>query len=168
MLPLTEIHFSLDIESGIEKVWKQLTTQKGITSFFSRIANVDFHVNGLFEIIFAPSAPVGKQGAEGMRILSMDKPNLFGFTWNSPPSIPKIRGQRTAVFIYLDSISESKTRLVFINNGYGLSTEWQEARDYFLNAWGNIVLPRLKFSLEQEAINWENMPNLTKYKLYNP
>ena len=168
MTPLAEIHFELELASSIDRVWKQLTTQKGITSFFSPIANIDFRVDGLFEIIFDPSAPIGEQGAEGMRILTMDKPNLFGFTWNSPPSIPKIRGQRTAVFIYLDSISETKTKLTFINSGYGLSPEWQESRNYFLNAWGNVVLPRLKYSLENGPIDWEYMPDLTKYKLYNP
>ncbi len=163
---LSEIRFEIDLDSNIQNVWEQLATKKGINSFFSPIANVDFQIDGLFEIIFDPSAPTGEQGAEGMRILAIDKPNLFGFTWNSPPSIPKIRGQRTAVYIYLYSISENTTKLTFINSGYGLSSEWQEARDYFLNAWGNIVLPRLKYSLEQGSIDWDNMPNLTEYKLY--
>ncbi len=167
MTSLTEIRFELELTSSIERVWEQLTTKKGITSFFSPVANIDFHVDGLFEIIFNPSAQIGERGAEGMRILTMDKPNLFGFTWNSPPSIPEVRGQRTAAYIYLDSISENMTRLTLINSGYGLSPEWQKSREYFLNAWGNIVLPRLKYSLEKGPIDWEHMPDLTGYKLYN-
>ena len=166
MISLTEIRFELEIISSIDRVWEQLTTIRGITGFFSPVANIDFRVDGLFEIIFDPPAPIGERGAEGMRILAMDKPDLFGFTWNSPPTIPTIRGQRTAVFIYLDSISETRTRLTFINSGYGLSPEWQESRDYFLNAWGNVVLPRLRYSLEQGAINWDDMPDLTEYRLY--
>jgi hypothetical protein len=71
-----------------------IDAKKGINNFFSPIANIDFQIGALFEIIFDTSAPIGEQGAEGMRILAIDKPNLFGFTWNSPPSIPKIREQR--------------------------------------------------------------------------
>lgn len=166
MRSLTEIYFEMELHSQINRIWDQITTLEGISSFFSPMAKIDFRIDGLFEILFNPSAPEGERGAEGMRILVIDKPNLFGFTWNSPPSIPKIRGQRTAVFIYLNSISDTITKLTFINSGYGLSSEWQESRNYFLNAWGNVVLPRLKYSLENKPIDWEHMPDLSENGLY--
>ncbi len=122
MRSLTDIYFEMELHSQIDRIWEQITTMEGITSFFSPMANIDFRVDGLFEILFAPSALIGERGAEGMRILVIDKPHLFGFTWNSPPSMPNLRGQRTAIFIYLVSISDTTTKLTFINSGYGMSS----------------------------------------------
>ncbi len=166
MRSLTEIYFGLKFHFKIDFRFFFF-----FFFFFLGIVGGEFQVKpkrlGLsMKILFNPSAPIGERGAEGMRILVIDKPNLFGFTWNSPPTIPKLRGQRTAVFIYLESISEKITKLTFINNGYGLSSEWQESRNYFLNAWGNVVLPRLKYSLENKPMDWEHMPDLSKNGLY--
>ncbi len=161
-----DIFFELELNVSVEKVWNQWTTKEGIGSFFSPHFNVDFRIDGAFEMLFDPMAPKGSRGSEGMRIAAMEKHRMLSFTWNSPPSIPETRSQRTFVNILFIPLQENKTKLVLRNLGYGFSAEWEKAVAYFKEAWGNSVLPRLKYSLEKGPIDWDNRPDLSEYHLY--
>ncbi|WP_105615729.1 SRPBCC family protein [Vallitalea okinawensis] len=154
-----DIYFDFVINVPVSGVWKQLTTEEGIKSFFAPHFKVDFEVGGRFEILFDTAQEAGKQGSEGMTILALEKEKLLSFTWSAPPEIPTIRLQRTMASFYLFEES-GKTRIVFRNIGFGQGEDWRKARNYFIRAWGEIVLPRLKYSLEVEAINWLNMQSI--------
>lgn len=155
-----DVNFEFIIKAPVSKVWSQLTTEEGIKSFFSPNFNVDFKVGGKFEILFDTSQEVGKQGSEGMVILALEEEKLLSFTWSAPPEIPTIREQRTVANFYLfDELNA--TRVVFRNTGFGQGEEWNKTRNYFVRAWGEIVLPRLKYSLEVQPINWVNMQSIS-------
>ncbi len=94
-----------------------------------------------------------------MHILAMEENRFLSFTWNSPPVIQSLRDQMTTVLIHLEPTKEG-TLIIFRNVGYGYSKEWQKSRAYFENAWGNIVLPRLKYALESGPYNWVTRPKL--------
>jgi len=161
-----DIIFDFEINASVSDVWKAWTTERGIRSFFSPDCRVDFKVDGRFEILFDTSAPEGLQGSEGMKILAMERERMFSFTWNAPPDNPAIRSQRTFVNVHLFALSGTRTRLLFRNIGYGQGDEWRRALQYFKNAWGNVVLPRLVYYLENGQYDWENPPDLSDYRLY--
>ena len=83
---------------------------------------------------------------------------MLSFTWDAPPMFPEIRKQRTSVVIKLVPMAENRTRLVFRHTGWGDGEEWKKVHDYFLVAWGDVVLPYLKHSLEVSPIDWKNLP----------
>jgi hypothetical protein len=43
--------------------------------------------------------------------------------------------------------------------GWGEGELWNQGFEYFKRAWENIVLPRLKYSIERAAIDWSNPPD---------
>lgn len=154
-----ELYYEFEVDADIEKVWRTLTTEEGLMSFFSPNVNVDFYPGGKFEILFDVEAPMGSQGSEGMILLAMEEKHLLSFTWNSPPILQRLRNQMTTVIIHLQPLGD-RTRIIFRNVGYGYSEEWQKSRSYFEKAWGNIVLPRLKYALETAPYDWLNRPEL--------
>jgi len=156
-----ELYFEFDIEASVNKVWNTLTTESGLKSFFSSHVDVEFYPGGKFEILFDVEAPIGSQGSEGMIILAMQPEKLLSFTWNSPPILQSLRNQMTTVIIHLEDMG-STTRIIFRNVGYGYSEQWQKSKMYFDNAWGNIVLPRLKYALETGPYDWLSRPELPK------
>jgi len=161
-----EIYFTIDINADLEAVWRQWTTPEGLCAFFAPQVNVDLRIGGPFEILFDLEAPPGNRGSEGMEILAIEEKKMISFTWNAPPKISEIRKQRTIVSIVFVALDQGKTKVVLKNVGYGFGAEWEKALEYFKIAWGNVVLPRLKHSLEVGPIDWENRPDLKQFYLY--
>ena len=157
------IKLEIMINAPSEKVWRAWTTREGIKTFFAPDCDIDLRVLGKYDILFAPTAPPGLRGAEGNLILAIQEGKMLSFTWDAPPMFPEIRKQRTSVVIRLVPIDQNRTRLLFSHSGWGEGEEWKKVHDYFVEAWGQVVLPYLKHSLEVGPINWEKPPqNLSK------
>jgi uncharacterized protein YndB with AHSA1/START domain len=144
----------------VAEVWDAWTTEKGIASFFAPVGRVDLRVDGTYDVWFFPDAEPGGRGAEGMRILDVEPMRRFAFTWDAPPSNPKIRGKRTLVVIDFSPEGSAATRLRFTHLGWGDGPEWDQAYDYFDRAWGAHVLPRLVHRFDAGPIDWDSIPEL--------
>ena len=145
----------LELPAPVPEVWKLWTTEEGLTSFFAPGARIEAKVDGLYEIYFNPKAEPGMRGADGMRILAFEPERRLAFTWNAPPSIPEIRGQRTMVVVELQPAGAGRTKLRFTHLGWGEGEKWDEAYAYFDKAWRTFVLPHLKQRVETGPVDWE-------------
>jgi uncharacterized protein YndB with AHSA1/START domain len=154
--PERAIRFEIDIEAPVPAVWNSWTTAEGIRSFFAPASNVEMRVMGPYEIYFFPDAEPGMRGAEGNVVLAIQKEKMLAFTWDAPPMFPEIRRQRTSVLLRFEEISSGKTKLLFSQTGWGEGEEWDKVFEYFIDAWGGVVLPRCKYSLEVSPIDWSN------------
>jgi uncharacterized protein YndB with AHSA1/START domain len=148
----------LVLAAPIESVWAAWATEEGVKTFFAPGARVEPRVDGAYDIYFDPTAAPGTRGAEGMRVLAYEPPRRLAFTWNAPPSIPTIRGQRTMVVVDLEPAGPARTRLVFTHLGWGRGADWDQAYAYFDRAWGAVVLPRLQRRFESGPIDWSAPP----------
>lgn len=144
------------VAAPIQAVWDAWTTNEGASTFFAPQANISAQPGGPYEIFFNPDAPKGTRGAEGMLVLAVQEPLFLSFTWNAPPHLPTVRGQYTHVEIRLQSISENSTHVTLEHGGWGTGGEWESAFDYFVRAWGKVVLPRLVQRFESGPIDWNN------------
>jgi uncharacterized protein YndB with AHSA1/START domain len=152
------IKLEITVNAPIEKVWKSWTTPDGIRSFFAPDCDIDVRVLGKYDILFAPTAPAGRRGAEGNLILAIQEGKMLSFTWDAPPSFQSIRTQRTSVVIRFTRLDQNKTKLLLNHSGWGEGDEWNRVYDYFILAWGDVVLPFLKHSLEVGPIDWNSPP----------
>lgn len=150
----------LEIPARVEEVWDAWTTEGGIRSFFAPDARIDLRVDGLYEIYFDPTAPEGKRGADGMRILVLEPRKRFAFTWNAPEDQSYVRGQRTIVMIELQPVGEDRTLMRFTHSGWGEGQAWDAAFDYFERAWNRHVLARLVHRFDTGPIDWSSPPRL--------
>ena len=152
---MNKIELEIEINCSLDELWQAWTTKEGIKSFFAPDCDIEFKVDGKFEIFFDTEALYGLKGSEGMKILAIQDKRMLAFTWNAPPSIPSIRTQRTHVVLYFTEVSPKRCKLHLINDGYGDSEDWLKALAYFESAWGKVVLPRLKQYLEHCSIKWD-------------
>ncbi len=160
------IRFEIVVNAPVDRVWKAWTTREGIKSFLAPDCDIDVRVLGKYDILFAPAAAAGLRGAEGNLILAMQEGKLLSFTWDAPPHFPNIRKQRTSVVVRFARLNQDQTKLRFTQSGWGEGEEWDKAYDYFIRAWGEVVLPFLKHSLESGPIDWKNPPRkLAKARL---
>jgi uncharacterized protein YndB with AHSA1/START domain len=155
-----QISFQISIPASQTDVWRAWTTEEGVITFFAPACKIDLKPGGAYEMYFNLDAPPGEQGGEGMIILAIQPESLLSFTWNAPPNLPDVRGQMTHVVISLEEKSPQETLVHLKHDGWGEGSDWDQAFDYFIRAWGEIVLPRLKYSFEEGPIDWENPPAL--------
>jgi uncharacterized protein YndB with AHSA1/START domain len=146
------------VPAPVSEVWEAWTTAKGIESFFAPKAKVDLRVDGTYDVLFLPDKQPGHRGAEGMRILDIEKEKRFAFTWNAPVSFPTLREKRTMVILDFAAEGEKTTRLRFTQVGWGEGKDWDAAYDYFDQAWGQYVLPLLVRRFAVGPIDWKHPP----------
>lgn len=158
------IDLSLNINAPISEVWSAWTTENGAKTFFAPDCKIELKPGGAYEMFFNLDAPAGERGGEGMIILAIQPEKMLSFTWNAPPTLPTVRGEMTHVVVRFEEIDPEITRVSLVHDGWGEGSEWDLAHEYFVRAWGDIVLPRLKYSFESGPIHWDNPPDLVPEK----
>jgi len=156
------------LDAPVPEVWNSFTTEEGLESFFAPECRIDLRVRGLLDIYFYPEAPAGQRGAEGMRIMSVERNRMFSFTWSNPRDFPEIQGQLTHVTLkfYPDGKRKDLTRLVLIHDGWGDGEIWDQAYQYYIRAWRDEILYRLHYRYDRGPVNWRNPPRkMLKYNI---
>lgn len=144
---------SVVVAADEDAVWTAWTTTAGITSFFAPEAEVEARVGGAFHIYFDPLAVPGLRGADDMRFMALQPKRMLSFDWNSPPSLPEARLQRSFVVVRLAPVDAGHTRVSLHHTGWGDGGEWDQALAYFDRAWG-VVLANLKARFETGPQDW--------------
>lgn len=141
------------VAAPIAEVWKAWTTRDGITSFMAPDAEIDARPGGAFHVHFDPLAAPGLKGADDMRYMALQPPQLLSFDWNAPPHLPQVRAQRTFVVVRLQEVDGKSTRVTLHHTGWGDGGEWDQAHAYFDRAWGS-VLANLKKRFDSGPVDW--------------
>jgi uncharacterized protein YndB with AHSA1/START domain len=160
------IQGSVLVNAALDEVWAAWTTEEGVRSFFAPACSLDLRPDGPYEIFFNPDAPPGERGGEGLRVLAVQPRQMLSFTWNAPPSLPGVRGQRTHVVLRFCAEDQDLTQVCLYHDGWGSGAGWDEAYEYFQRAWNSIVLPRLKVRFEHGPIDWDDPPGLEELADY--
>jgi len=142
------------IGAPVAEVWKAWTTSEGIQSFFAPEAFVEAKPMGKFWIHMNPYAAPGLKGADDMVVLAVQEGKMISFTWNAPPHMPEVRGQRTYVTVRMKALNEKETEVTLFHGGWGDGGQWDDAYKYFDTAWGKVLSNMQKRFIEQKPIDW--------------
>ena len=154
---------TVTVKAPVDAVWAVWTTSEGIKTFFAPDARVEARPGGPFEIFFNPYAKPGLKGADGMVVLAVQEKRMLSFTWNSPPHLPEVRGQHTAVTVRFRAAGEGLTEVHLTHAGWGDGGQWDQSFDYFDKAWGR-VLANLEKRFAEGPVDWA--PFLRNVKAY--
>lgn len=157
-LPDTEraLSFEVVVAGDRSAVWSAWTTEAGVESFFAPECTVNAVPGGAYEMYFDPTADPGQRGGEGNRVLAVQPESFFSVTWNAPPRFPAVRDQRTVVLLRFEALDSDQTRVRLTHVGWGDGADWDAAYDYFDEAWGEVVLPRLQRRFTDGPIDWSD------------
>ncbi|MCX6072317.1 MAG: SRPBCC domain-containing protein [Chloroflexi bacterium] len=150
----------VEVPAVLDDVWDMWTTEAGARTFFAPACRIDLRPGGAYEMLFDLEAEPGSQGGEGNRLLAIQPRAMLSFSWNAPPELPTVRGQRTHVSVRFSALGAGLTRVSLRHDGWGEGGEWDEAFKYFERAWNRVVLPRLRHRFEHGPIDWDHLPDL--------
>ena len=156
------IRFEVTVPAPRSALWRAWTTESGVSTFFAPACKIDLQPGGAYEMYFNQEAPAGEKGGEGMILLAVQPEKMLSFTWNAPPHLASVRGEMTHVSLRFFETEPGETLVQLVHDGWGEGGEWDQAFDYFISVWGEVVLPRLKYSFEVGPIDWANPPTLGK------
>ena len=152
------LSFTIDINAPVDTVWSRWSTVAGLKKFFAPEANLELKTFGRMEVLFSPNQPAGQRGAENNMVLAVQEKQMLSFTWDAPPTFPEVRKQRTTVIVRFIAVDNKKSQVHFTQIGFGSGHDWDAVYNYFGPAWGNFVLPNLKYSCEGGLIDFSNFP----------
>jgi hypothetical protein len=78
---------------------------------------------------------------------------MISFDWNSPPSLPDVRGEHTFVVVRFEPVSDKQTRVSVHHTGWGDGGQWDKSFAYFELAWAN-VLSNLQKRWTSGPVDW--------------
>ncbi len=120
------------VPASLDAVWELFTTAEGLSSFYAREAIINPKVGGLFELYVFPDNPPGRRGIEGQQVLAIEPKHRLVLSWIAPAAIRSRIGQQTTIQeITLVPIGPNETRVRLRQFGFGESSGWSGAKEYF-------------------------------------
>ena len=141
------------VPASRSEVYAAWTTLEGVTSFFAPEAKVELRPGGAYEMYFLRDNPPGSRGGEGLTILAYRPDEYVAFTWNAPPTMPRVRGQHTVTVVQFREVGPNATAIELFQTGWGEGSEWDEAFRYFESAW-DVIFTRLTRRFAEGPVDW--------------
>jgi uncharacterized protein YndB with AHSA1/START domain len=143
--------FEIELEAGVDEVWKAFTTTSGLQSWVAPLAEIDFRVGGKWRANYNPEGKLGDETTIENTILSFDPKRMISLKATGFPrdfAFREVAGEMWTV-IYFVPLSETKTRITLVGLGYNETEQSQRMRAFF--ATGNrISMQQLATALEKQ------------------
>ncbi|MFW9916216.1 MAG: SRPBCC domain-containing protein [Candidatus Thorarchaeota archaeon] len=143
-----KIALEIAISAPVGSVWAAWTQPAIITKWFAPEANIELQVGGAFELFFDP-ADHSHESTQGCVLTKVEPNNLLEFTWKGPGQFAEFMNDPASLTIVKVEFAEAgdMTQVTLEHAGWGSSPDWNGARGWHEEQWGN-VLKGLKEFLE--------------------
>jgi uncharacterized protein YndB with AHSA1/START domain len=128
--------FEYEIDAGIDDVWQAFTTTKGLQSWVTQLAEIDFRVGGKWRANYNPEGELGDPTTIENTILSFDPKRMLSLKATTfPEGFPFVEAAKEAwTVFYFSPLSTSQTRITVVGLGYNESEQSQKMRSFFAEA----------------------------------
>ncbi len=123
----------VEIEAGIDDVWKAFTTTKGIQSWVTPLSDIDLKIGGKWRANYNPEGKLGDETTIENTILSYDPKRMLSLKATGfPKGFPFAKAAKdTWTVFYFSPASESRTKIRVVGLGYTDSEESRKMRSFF-------------------------------------
>lgn len=144
-----------EIDCDIHTAFDLFTVNELLENWLTEKAEVDPKVGGKYELFWEPENRENNSTL-GCRITGIEKNKFLSFDWKGPvdfQSFMNVADPLTHVIVFLSQNEKdpNKTSIHLFHTGWRKDTEWQEARNYFENAWSK-ALQGLKDKIKNKAL----------------
>lgn len=102
-------------------------------------ADVEMKEGGKYELFWTPDAPDPTNNSTyGCKVLAVDRPHYFNIEWKGNAEQKEFMNTvrpLTNVTVLFSHVGDNKTKVTLIHTGWRKGEDWEQARQYFRNAW---------------------------------
>jgi uncharacterized protein YndB with AHSA1/START domain len=136
------IHVQAVLRTSAAEGFRHFTDPELLASWLGDRAEVEPVPGGKYEIHWAsPPAPPNR-GTTGCRVTVLVPEKLLGFDWIGPDMYERSMNASdpwTHVTVTFAPRGETETEVHLVHSGWGNSSEWEEARRWFEQAWSGAL-----------------------------
>lgn len=141
------IELAVVVEAPPERVFRLWTEPELVNQWFAAESVIELRPGGPYEIYFMRRAEAKGQrvGSQGAKVLSFEPGKRLAFEWTMPPMAEELNAQPLPTWVELEFEPAGAERtLVRVKHlGFQRGGKWDQCYEYFVRAWGAVVLPRL-------------------------
>ncbi len=143
-----------ELECDISTAFKLFTINDLLESWLTEKAEVDSKVGGKYELFWEPGNRENNSTI-GCKITGIEKNRYISFDWKGPvqfQSFMNTADPLTHVIVFFSHNKDpNKTNIHLFHTGWRKEKEWQNAHNYFENAWAK-ALQALKEKINNSII----------------
>lgn len=124
------------LNTTVEEAFRMFTENELLESWLTVKADVVPEPGGKYELFWEPDDPENNSTI-GCKVLAVEHPGFINFEWKGPKQYKHFMNDvkpLTNVTIMF-SPQEDGAKVTLVHTGWRGSAEWEEARQYFVNAW---------------------------------
>jgi uncharacterized protein YndB with AHSA1/START domain len=124
------------LNTSAKEAFRMLTENELLESWLTVKADVEPEPGGKYELFWEPDDPENNSTI-GCRVLAVDSPGFINFEWKGPKRYKHFMNNvqpLTNITVVFTPRGEG-IKVTLIHTGWRVSAEWEEARQYFVNAW---------------------------------
>ncbi|WP_425391590.1 SRPBCC family protein [Ekhidna sp.] len=134
------IHQSVILNCSNDLAFQLFTKNEYLEKWLTVKADIEPRLGGKYELYWVPD-DIENDNTRGCKILALESPHYISFEWKGPKQYKKFMNNakpKTHVIAIFSNIN-SGTKVGIIHTGWRESQEWDEARDFFINAWNDVL-----------------------------
>ncbi len=133
------LEWNAQIDAPLAQVWDAFTTEEGIESWMTPLAEVDLRVGGSIQTNYNPQGTIGDETTIVHRILSLEPQRMLSSrVEKAPAGFPhaKVVEQAWGVW-YFEPLGVNRTHIRLVSAGWGSGPDWDAAETFFQagNEW---------------------------------
>ena len=130
------IYQSTSLKCDPQIAFEMFTINKHLESWLTQVADVELNVGGKYELFWNPQDKEN-DSTIGCKILALHPNKLLSFEWKGPRQFKHfmndVRPLTNVVIFFIPHLEGTEIHL--LHTGWRDSAEWEEARQWFGNAW---------------------------------
>ena len=130
------IHLATILHCNAQSAFEYFTKKSLLESWLTQVAEVDPIAGGKYELFWDPSDRENNSTI-GCKVTSIEQNTFISFEWRSPKQFKHFANNAdplTHVVVFFTPRGDS-TQVTLIHTGWRGSPEWEEARQWQVNAW---------------------------------
>lgn len=132
------VYAEMTVNLPVAEAWTWWTNEAKMAAWLTK-ARIDPKPGGMYEVYFAPDAPVGQRGSEGTHVLALQPEKMLSITWALPPYMPEVRAHLTHLSVRFVAVDATHTTVSVHHDGWGDGEKWDAAFHYFEKAWPGVL-----------------------------
>lgn len=130
------IYQSVRLRCSPQKAFEMVTVNEHLEKWLTEAADVEPEVGGKYEL-FWDLNDKENNSTKGCKVLALQPGKLLSFEWKGPKQFSHFMNEtRPLTHVVVTFIPcEEGTEIHLVHTGWGTTSEWEEARQWFEKAW---------------------------------